>query len=453
MTRVGWLSTSPACTDEGAMRRPPAQTAALVLTLAVPLVLAATSAPATADTLPTTGFEDSGGADWTTLEQEHDFLAEVAALSDRVELEQVATTAEGRPIHLVSLTDGDGRSPGAIAKNASALVLCLQHGNEPAGREGCLQQIRDLALSTDPAVKRLLSLTTVMFVPTVNPDGRAANTRVNSEGFDINRDHLALETVEGRLVAELTRDYDPEILHDAHEYGGNWTLYNRDRIHLWPRNLNVDDNVYGLARSLTLDYVDPAVVEAGYTTGEYGIYYDPTTGEPVRQVAGDQDERILRNATGLRHTAGLLVESLVNDFEGVGVVANNNRRVDSQVVGIQGTLDMLSEQRARLIAQTRAAEARATSEGASGTGVIYLDGADNDTPDPARVVEPPCSYLLNQEQYDGLADELALHDIAVSASDAGWVVSMAQPSKTVIPLLLDARANHSVVEATPVPCR
>lgn len=30
---------------------------------------------------------------------------------------------------------------------------------------------------------------------------------------------------------------------------------------------------------------------------------------------------------------------------------------------------------------------------------------------------------------------------------------MAQPSKTVIPLLLDARANHSVVEATPVPCR
>lgn len=437
------------------MRRAPALTAGLALAVAVPLTLAATSAPASAQdaAAPTTGFEDSGGATWTTLEQEHEFLEEVAEQSDRVELQQVATSALGRPIHLVTLTDGTERSQEQIAKGSSALVLCLQHGNEPAGREGCLESVRDLAFSTDPADLQLLSRSTVMYVPTVNPDGRAANTRANSDGVDINRDHILLETVEGRLIAELTRDYDPEILHDAHEYGGNRALYNREFIHLWPRNLNVDRKVYDLARQLTLEYVDPAVVEAGFTTGEYGIYYDPATGEPVRQVAGDQDERILRNATGLRHTAGLLVESLVNDFDGVGVVANNNRRVDSQVVGIEGTLDMLQEQRARLIAQTRAAEGRATAEGRSGTGVIYFDGADNDEPDPTRVVAPPCSYLLTPDQYGELAEKLVLHDIAVTQSSSGWVVSMAQPAKTVIPLLLDARANHSPVDATPVACR
>ncbi|WP_380164856.1 M14 family zinc carboxypeptidase [Jannaschia sp. R86511] len=437
------------------MRRPTALTAGLALAVALPLSLAATSAPAAAQDVvpPTTAFEDSGGAEWTTLEQEYEFLEEVAALSDRVELEQVATTAEGRPLHLVTITDGTERSVVQVEKGASALFLCSQHGNEPAGREGCLRSIRDLAFSTDPTDLRMLGRSTVMFVPTANPDGRAANTRGNSDGIDINRDHIALETVEGRLIAELTRDYDPEIIHDAHEYGGNRTFYNRDFIHLWPRNLNVDDNVYGLARSLTLDYVDTAVVEAGFTTGEYGIYNDPETGEPVRQVAGDQDERILRNQTGLRHTAGLLVESLVNDYDGVGAVANNNRRVDSQVAGIEGTLDMLQEQRARLVAQTRAAEARATAEGRSGTGVIYFDGADNDEPDPARVVDPPCSYLLTGDQYAELEQTLALHDIAVRESADGWVVSMAQPAKTVIPLLLDARANHSVVDATPVACR
>ena len=402
---------------------------------------------------PTTGFEDSGGAEWTTLEQEYEFLEEVAALSDRVELEQVATTAEGRPLHLVTITDGSSRSQTQIEKGASALFLCSQHGNEPAGREGCLKSIRDLAFSTDPDELRMLGRSTVMFVPTANPDGRAANTRGNSDGVDVNRDHIALETVEGRLIAELTRDYDPEIIHDAHEYGGNRTFYNRDFIHLWPRNLNVDDNVYSLAKSLTLDYVDPALVGAGFTTGEYGIYNDPETGEPVRQVAGDQDERILRNQTGLRHTAGLLVESLVNDYEGVGVVANNNRRVDSHVVGIDGTLDMLQEQRARLVAQTRAAEARATAEGRSGTGVIYFDGADNDEPDPDRVVEPPCSYLLSAEQYEELDETLALHDISVRESADGWVVTMAQPAKTMIPLLLDDRGNHNIVAATPVACR
>lgn len=437
------------------MRRAPALTAGLALAVVVPLVLAATSAPASAQdvTPPTTGFEDSGGATWTTLEQEYAFLEEVAELSDRVQLEQVATSAQGRPIHLVTVTNGDERSQEQVSRGSSALVLCLQHGNEPAAREGCLESIRDLAFSTDRADAQLLQRSTVMYVPTVNPDGRAANIRANSEGIDINRDHIALETIEGRLIAELTRDYDPEILHDAHEYGGNRTLYNRDFIHLWPRNLNVDDRVYDLARQLTLDYVDTAVVDAGFTTGEYGIYYDATTGEPVRQVAGDQDERILRNATGLRHTAGLLVESLVNDFDGVGVVANNNRRVESQVVGIEGTLDMLREQRERLVAQTRAAEARATAEGRSGTGVIYFDGADNDEPDPTRVVDPPCSYVLTGDQYAELDETLALHDIAVTQSSSGWVVSMAQPAKTVIPLILDGRANYNLVDATPVDCR
>jgi hypothetical protein len=253
------------------------------------------------------------------------------------------------------------------------------------------------------------------------------------------------------MIAELTRDLDPEILHDAHEYGGNRTFYNRDFIHLWPRNLNVDDKVYGLSRSLVLDYVDTAVVEAGYTTGEYGIYYDPETGEPVRQVAGDQDERILRNATGLRHTVGMLVESLVNDFDGVGPVANNLRRVDTQVVGIEGTLDMLARDGSLLVAQTGAAERRAAAEGRSGSGVVYFDGADNT--EPTRVVPAPCAYVLTDEQHADLADELALHDITATDGEDGWVVTMAQPAKTVIPLLLDERANHEVVAATPVACR
>ncbi|WP_336922226.1 M14 family zinc carboxypeptidase [Aquipuribacter sp. SD81] len=406
---------------------------------------------AVAEDLPLTGFEASGGATWTTLEEEYAFLEEVAARSERVRLEQVATTAQGRPLTLVTVTDGEERSVEEIASGASALVLCLQHGNEPAAREGCLQGLRDLAFSDDPADLRMLERSTVLFVPTVNPDGRAANTRANSEGIDINRDHIALESAEARAVAELTRDLDPEILHDAHEYGGNRTFYNRDFIHLWPRNLNVDDKVYGLARSLVLDYVDVAVVEGGYTTGEYGIYYDPETGEPVRQVAGDQDERILRNATGLRHTAGLLVESLVNDFDGVGPVANNLRRVDTQVLGIEGTLDMLARDGSLLVAQTRAAERRAVAEGLSGNAVVYFDGADNT--EPTQVVEAPCAYVLTDEQHADLADTLALHDIAVTDGTDGWTVSMAQPAKTVIPLLLDERARFELVAATPVDCR
>jgi hypothetical protein len=64
----------------------------------------------------------------------------------------------------------------------------------------------------------------------LDTDGRAANTRANSNGIDINRDHLALVTEESQAVARLVRDYRRQVVHDAHEYGGRDEVYERDLI-------------------------------------------------------------------------------------------------------------------------------------------------------------------------------------------------------------------------------
>ena len=63
------------------------------------------------------------------------------------------------------------------------------------------------------------------------------------------------------------------------------------------------------SRPLSRDFVEPAAHRAGFCTGVYGIWTDPETGDPVKQVAGDGQERILRNTAGVKGSVGLLVET------------------------------------------------------------------------------------------------------------------------------------------------
>ena len=95
--------------------------------------------------------------------------------------------------------------------------------------------IRKLAFSNEPWVIDILSNATVLFVPSFNGDGRAANTRGNSTGQDLNRDHGRLTQPETQVFARFIRDYTPEVMVDGHEFGDNATC---DLPLLWPRHSN-----------------------------------------------------------------------------------------------------------------------------------------------------------------------------------------------------------------------
>jgi hypothetical protein len=420
---------------------------AAMVAVALPVAPAAAVAAEQGTKAPRTGFEQTNGARWTTIDEEHAFLAAVDRGSRRVRLDQVGTTVQGRPIHLVNVGEPAPRRPATVV-----LFLCTQHGDEPAGREACLITMRDLAFSTDRAVLRLLRSTTLLFVPTANPDGRVADTRGNADGVDINRDHIALATPEGRTIAEVIRDFQPDIVHDLHEFGPTPPYYDRDFLWLWPRNLNVNKRVHDESETLSRDFVRVAVEGAGYTSGVYGIWADPVTGEPIRQVAGDGQERILRNTAGLKHALGLLVESNTDPNPGEDAAAAARRRVRTHLLGVDGTLRLVTERRARLEVATTLSRRTA----ALNRGPIYFGGADNEVPDPAEVEpNPPCGYRLSAAQFGQVRDELALHGVRSRPGvGGGRMVPLAQEARPLVPLLLDPRADFEIAAGRSSPdCR
>jgi hypothetical protein len=415
------------------------------------VLVAAVPAGAGEKNRPKTGFEESNGEEWTTHKQELDFLAAVDRLSDRATVDVIGRTPQKRPMHLVQLGHPRPRGGQRARKEPTILFTCSQHGNEPAGREACLRLLRDLAFTSNPRLVRLLSTSTILFIPTANPDGRAANTRENSQGVDTNRDHLNLETPEAQIMAEVVGRWRPDATLDLHEYGPSIpAIYDDEILYLWPRNLNIDDKVHDLAKALAEDYIVPAAEEAGYTADEYGQY--AVGPQNVYQSAGDEDEGIARNAMGLRHSIGLLIESAVSQDPRNGPQEITSeaevrlRRVESQFVVSLGALDFMAERGAEAVRATDAAFAKAIKQGRSRSEPVYFGGADNDPPEEEEVQDPPpCGYELSAKELDNVRGVLRLLGISWDPKGRGAYVPMGQYAEPLIPLLLDERgARHSV---------
>ena len=149
---------------------------------------------------------------------------DVAQSNGWVKVTAIGASRHGRPLLLAKLADPAAKP----ADPVRVLVLCRQHGDEPAGTEALLGLVHRAA-DGDAALRVKLHSVALYVVPMVNPDGAEQGTRVNAAGADLNRDWGPFTQPETRAVRDAAHLIQPQIVLDAHNWD-NSDEYNLDCV-------------------------------------------------------------------------------------------------------------------------------------------------------------------------------------------------------------------------------
>jgi hypothetical protein len=137
------------------------------------------------------------------------------SLGNLVSSEEAGRSAEDRSIYLLTLGTGKTR----------IFLWSQMHGDEPTATMALLDLINYIALNKNSAeVKAILKQTTVLIIPMLNPDGAERFTRRTSQGIDMNRDALRLQTPEARILKSVRDKYNPEIGFNLHDQDPRYSV-------------------------------------------------------------------------------------------------------------------------------------------------------------------------------------------------------------------------------------
>jgi len=236
----------------------------VLLALAQPSVTPAPAVPRPESVLGFQPGADRKLADWAQIV---DYFRRLDAASDRIRVEEVGATTEGRPFLLVTISSeaNMGRLESIRAQNlrladprgldeaegerlveTGKTIVALNHGihsDEVASPLTAMETAYALAAGDDPATREVLDGTVILMVPSQNPDGVDKVTRWYREhlgtpfeapgcesdcrlpflyhhytGHDDNRDWYAFTQVETRLAVQHLYDrWRPQIVQDLHE--------------------------------------------------------------------------------------------------------------------------------------------------------------------------------------------------------------------------------------------
>jgi hypothetical protein len=314
---------------------------------------------------------------------------------------------------------------------------------------------RQLVFTEDPAILAMLSKITVLIVPSINADGRAHNTRGNTTGQDLNRDHALIEQNETKGFARMIRDYTPDVMVDNHEGDSE------DLPILSARHLNVEPSLFEEGKKMVNEWMYGAAAQSGWWMGPYS-------------TGGDSHEGILRNTGSLKNGVSMLGEARAAGGATRPAEGQTNSRVNENrkaYAHLWENWEGLRYTNARLPQiQTVIANAVALHTGNIVGRRTVLRGAypwpsvpwvgegsnapDVDTPLPSRILDPaPCGYYIPQAEYTmargtfgSVEDRLKDHGIKTEPQVGGVLVPLQQPYGGLVAPILDSEAVLPMIE-------
>jgi len=156
----------------------------------------------------------------------------VTEYSNICRLDTIGFSVQGRPIWAMRVTDNP-----LIEENEPEIRLAGNiHGDEHIGTEITLYFLRHLLVNyaVDPQVQVIVDNNEIWILPTLNPDGKVANTRYNTNSVDLNRDYGYFWGGEGHSPAPSSQVENQVLMQNLEE--NNISIeYN---YHSWAQYVN-----------------------------------------------------------------------------------------------------------------------------------------------------------------------------------------------------------------------
>lgn len=250
------------------------------LRLALGLALALSQTLA-ADELPKTPAELADFNATPTHAETLEYLEMLAGASPWIELTGFGTSPEGRSMPLVIVSSDGHFTPEAARASGKPIVLVQNgiHSGEIDGKDASLMLLREVASG---GMRETFEHLILLVIPIYNVDGHErispynrANQdgpvegmgfRTTTAGYDLNRDHLKVESMEARALIGLFNTWRPHLHVDNHVTNGSdhgwiftWSWAEAPQIH--PK---IDEWF-----KAHMPFVMALTRQSGYPTGPY----------------------------------------------------------------------------------------------------------------------------------------------------------------------------------------
>lgn len=130
---------------------------------------------------------------------------------------KIGVSVQSREIYCISAGSGTN----------DILIWSQMHGDEPTATMAIfdiLNFFRGNDDGQDDLRSLILDACTIHFIPMLNPDGAEVYQRRNSQGIDINRDFLALQTPEAQALMKIQQEIQPAFCFNMHDQHTLWSV-------------------------------------------------------------------------------------------------------------------------------------------------------------------------------------------------------------------------------------